>query len=321
VIPAVLAALMFAAALACVLPGRRGRNMTVATAAVFMGLAFVCTVPAVYVGLDAVTGNVDVADLVKHSFFVVAVSFLARGVVLASGQRVPAVGWSWAASIAVLVLQAVAFALVEGRHGSTAFMTEYGGQPAAAVYSITHFGYFGLTFVGAALACLASGSRAAPRAVRAAVSILLVGSVASVATAALLVVRDLVRVAGDVDLAATLNRGYQPMLVLSVLFVAVGLAFPPIAAGVARRRIERAVPGLVSGLAALRDRLSDGDGRLRLPDGVRAPGARPSDVDRVHRLVIEVRDQLFLHPDATLTEDERTLLERGESLLEATDID
>jgi hypothetical protein len=217
-------------------------------------------------------------------------------------------------------VQTVAFVAVAGKHGPSDFMTAYGDQPAAAVYSIAHFGYFGVTFVGAGVACALSGFRSAPGPVRAAVTVLLVGSVVSVCTAALLVVRDLVRVTGHPDTAALLNHGYQPLLVLSVLLVAVGLAMPPLTASAARRRLRRDLPSILDELGAVRDRLAGDDGSLRMPDGLRTPGGEAGPIDRVHRLVVEVRDQLFLHPEAELSDHERSVLDRSEDLLGRTDI-
>jgi hypothetical protein len=307
---------MWAVVIACALPVRRGRDSSVLTAATLMALAFTVTVHPVYEAIDAALGDVNVADLLKQTLFVGAVAFLSRGIARAvGGPRIPAVG-GWVLPVAVLVVQTVAFSQVRMVHGTTtSFMTHYGDQFPAMVYSMAHFVYFGVTLGTAGVACLRSGYRAAPGPVRAGIRFLIAGCVASVLTAALLVVRDVIAVTGRTEAASVVNRGYGPMLLLSVLLVAAGLAVPPLAGGVVRRRIARELPALVLGLEALRDRASGPDARLRLPGGVAAPGVPATPLDEVHRLVVEVRDEMFLNPDFRPTAAEHDVLARGEQLV------
>jgi hypothetical protein len=307
---------MWAVVVACAVPFRRGRDTSVLVAATLMALAFTVTVHPVYLSLDARLGGRNVSDLVKQTLFVGAVYFLSRGIAKAVGGPVIGRGIAWVVPAVVVVVQTVAFSQVSMTSGTTTnFMSVYGGQLPAMVYSMAHFVYFGVTLGAAGVACLRSGWRQAPRAVRSGIGFLIAGSASSVVTAVLLVVRDVIAVTGRSALAASVNRGYGPLLLLSVALVAAGLAIPQLSGGAARRRIARELPGLVAGLEALRDRASSPDRRLRLPVGVQAPGGKATPLDELHRLVVEVHDEMFLDPGFVPTAEERQVLARSEQLV------
>lgn len=311
-----LPVLMWAVVVACAVPFRRGRDTSVLIAATLMALAFTVTVHPVYLALDARLGDRNVTDLVKQTLFVGAVYFLSRGIAKAVGGPVIGRGVAWIVPAVVLVVQTVAFSQVDmGAGTTTSFMTHYGDQVPAMVYSMAHFVYFGVTLGAAGVACLRSGFRLAPGIVRWSLGFLVAGSVASVVTALLLVVRDVIAVTGRTSLAVTVNHGYGPLLLLSVVLVAAGLALPRLTGGATRRSIARELPGLVAGLEALRDRASTPDRRLRLPIGVRAPGGTATPLDELHRLVVEVHDEMFLNPDFAPTDAERAVLDRSERLV------
>ncbi|MFZ7087865.1 hypothetical protein [Curtobacterium sp. RRHDQ10] len=311
-----LPAVMWIVVGACVFPVRRGRDTSVLTAATLMALAFTVAVHGLAIAIDDALGGGNGAELLKQTLFVGAVAFLSRGITTAVGGRVPRPGTAWVVPLGVVAVQTVAFAHVDMVDGTqTAFMSHYGDQFAAMVYSMSHFVYFGVTLGAAGIACLGSGYASAPRAVRLGIRILIAGCASSVVTAVLLVVRDVIAVTGRTDTADTVNRAYAPLLLVSVVLVAAGLAIPALAGGVVRRRVALELPELIVGLEALRDRVSRADRRLRLPSGVRAPGATATRLDEVHRLVVEVRDEMFLDPQFTPTSAEERLLVRGETLV------
>lgn len=312
----VLAALMWAVVVSTAATLRRGRDRSVLVAALLMALSFTVTVPAVYVAVDDALGVPNVADLVKHTLFVGAVTALWWAITRALGGRPLPRPVAWAVPTAVVVVQTAAFLAVDMHAGTTlTFMPTYGDQVAAAVYSISHFAYFGAGMAAAAVACLRSGLSAMPTALRNGVRVLLAGCVTSVATSVLLVVRDLVRLADAHAVSRTLERAYSPLLLLSVLLVALGLALPPLLAAAARRRLARELPALTARLEGLLGRASGRARGVRLPSGARAPGGEPTPLDALHRLVVEVRDAMFLDPELRPTAAERAALERGERLV------
>ena len=317
----ILPTVMWAAVVCCAFPLRRGRDLSVLTAATFMALSFTVTARPVYLAVERVTGGSNVADLIKHTLFVIAVTFLARAILRAVGPASFARGGRrdrlvLLVPVVVLVVQTVAFAAVDRRTGTTtSFMTAFGDQPAAMVYSMSHFVYFGVTLGAVGVVCLRSGYESAPTLVRVGLRLLIAGCAVSVVTAALLVLRDAFRVAG-LDLAAdTLQRGYAPLLLVSVMLVALGLALPPLLGGATRRQLGRQLPELTVRLGRLRDRASGGRSSLRFPSGARMPGGEATPLDEVHRLVVEVRDQMFLNPAFQPTDDEQRILARSERLV------
>jgi len=281
-----------------------------------MAASFTVTVEQAYRAVDGLVGVPNVADLVKHTLFVAAVAVLAHGLTTALGGRGLPRAAAWAAPVLVVVVQTVAFALIDMREGTTtALMPTYGDQPAAAVYSIAHFSYFGATMGAVGVACLRSGLPTMPTVARTGVRLLLAGCVVSVVTAAVLVLRDVSRVTGAAASAEALERTYAPLLLLSVVLVALGLGLPPLLVGASRRRLARELPGLTARLTRLRDRASGRSGSLRFPVDARMPGEEPTPLDQLHRLVVEVRDQMFLDPAFEPTPDELRALTRSERLV------
>lgn len=312
----VLAALMWAVVACCAFPLRRGRDRSVLVAAALMAASFTVTIEAVYLAVDDLLGVPNVADLVKHTLFVAAVAVLGHGLTKAVGGSVLPRAAAWIAPAVVIVVQTATFAAIDMHHGTTtSFMTTYGHQPEAAVYSMVHFAYFGATMGATGVACLRSGLSSAPTVVRTGVRFLLAGCAASVLTALALVVRDVTALTGPAPLSDALQRAYAPMLLLSVLLVALGLGLPPLMAGATRRRLARELPALTTRLARLRDRASGRSGSLRFPSDVRMPGDEPTPLDELHRLVVEVRDQMFLDPGFEPTPDELAALTRSERLV------
>jgi len=312
----VLAALMWAVVLSSAFPLRRGRDRSVLVAAALMATSFTVTVPGVYRAIDEVTGWPNVADLVKHTLFVLAVTALWAGIGTALGVRAVPRAVLRVAPVVVVAAQTAAFlAIDQGDVTTTAFMPAHGDQPAAAIYSIAHFAYFGAGMAATGTACLRSGLTSMPTALRGGVLVLLAGCGASVATAVLLVVRDLVRLAGATSTADALERAYAPMLLVSVVLVALGLALPRLLAAAARRRLARELPGLTERLEGLRSRAVGRAASQRLPRGAALPGGGATPLDALHRLVVEVRDALFLDPTLVPTDDEGKALERAERLV------
>lgn len=311
-----LAALMWAVVLSSAVPLRRGRDRSVLVAAALMASSFTVTVPGVYRAVDELTGWPNVADLLKHTLFVLAVTALWAGIGTALGGRALPRAFLWVAPVVVVAVQTTAFLAVDQSEGTTtAFMPTHGDQPAAAVYSIAHFAYFGAGMAAAATACLRSGLTTLPTALRGGVLVLLAGCTVSVATAVLLVVRDLVRLAGATSAADALERVYAPALLVSVVLVALGLALPRLLAAAARRRLARELPGLTRRLEGLRSRAVGRAATVRLPRGAALPGGGATPLDALHRLVVEVRDALFLDPSLVPTPAEAQALERAERLV------
>ena len=285
-------------------------------AAVLMAASFTVTIEQAYRAVDRLVGVPNAADLVKHTLFVAAVAVLAHGLTTAVGGRGLPRAVAWAAPALVVVVQTAAFVAIDMPGGTTtAFMPVHGDQPAAAVYSIAHFSYFGATMGAVGVACLRSGLPTMPTVVRTGVRLLVAGCAVSVATSVVLVVRDVCRVTGPVPLEDALERAYAPLLLLSVLLVALGLGLPPLLAGATRRRLARELPELTARLTRLRDRASGRSGSLRFPADARMPGEEPTPLDQLHRLVVEVRDQMFLDPAFEPTPDELHALTRGERLV------
>ncbi|WP_423921570.1 hypothetical protein ACPEEZ_01050 [Frigoribacterium sp. 2-23] len=317
----ILPAVMWAVVICCAFPRRRGRDLSVLLAGLFMALSFTVTAGPVYRAVEHLTGDVNVTDLIKHTLFVVAVTFLARAILRAVGPASFARGsrlrrFGALVPLGVLVVQTVAFVAIDRSAGSTtSFMLEFGDQPAAMVYSMAHFVYFGVTLGAVGFACVHSGYQSAPTFVRVGIRFLIAGCAVSVVTAALLVVRDATRVAGLREFSDTLQQGYAPLLLASVLLVALGLGLPPVLGGSTRRQLARQLPELTVGLERMRDRASGDRVSLRFPSGTRMPGDEATPLDEVHRLVVEVRDQMFLNPAFVPTDDEQRVLARSERLV------
>ena len=216
----------------CAFPLRRGRDRSVLLSALLMALAFTVTVPHVYVALDRMTGGTSVAELVKMTLVVVAAWTMSRGITRAVGTSVVPSSVTGVVLVVVLVVQTVAFLLVDRSGGTTtSFSLVYGDQPAAMVYSMAHFVYFGATLGAAGVACLRSGYGSAPRAVRIGVRLLVVGCAVAVLTSVDLVVRDVGLVLEREEVWGPAQGAYPPLLLLSVVLLALGLGLPPLLVG------------------------------------------------------------------------------------------
>ena len=290
--------------------GRAARNITYA--AVTIAIATTLNTDEVYRVLDGLAGGSNGVTLVADVTLMVGIFFLGRGVMKASEHpsRIvrPALG---RVTLSFALIATVGtFLLIDRGVTTTSFMLDLGGQPAAAVYSMIQFTYYGVVL--AVMATLASRQLRSSKGVQKwpPASVLL-GSTSGVALSLLVVTMDVAHVVGNLSFMATVAVAYEPLHLLTFVFLCLGFAGQPGALALQARSRVRQTRMLVDELTPL---------------WAEATKVRPgiSQVEReafttndpetlLHRHVVEIRDAMIdTRASFDVSAQERQLVERAE---------
>ena len=103
-----------------------------------VGFGLLLNVDSVYLAVDGVLGGDNYADLLANTAIIVGFSSFARGIAKAANVSSPVakIVLGPYVLVAVMILSAAAFSMIETSGSSTRFMVDYGDQPAAGAYSI-----------------------------------------------------------------------------------------------------------------------------------------------------------------------------------------
>lgn len=251
-IPVLVSALMWLL-FACLLILRRGRGeRSITYAALVIAIAMTLNIDSIYVALDGLVGGVNLVTLLDDLALTVGVFFLGRGVMKASNHQPRSVqrALGTPALATALVCAIVAFFLIDRGSTTTTFMLDLGSQPAAAAYSMIHFAYYAIVLT--AMAVLAARQLRVNRGVQLLPpASLVLGSVFGFALTVVVITMDVAHVAGNLDLMAAVSVAYNPLYLLTFVFLCFGFAGQPVARTLRARSRERTTRALARELEPL----------------------------------------------------------------------
>ncbi|GAA4375013.1 DUF6545 domain-containing protein [Agromyces bauzanensis] len=311
-IPVLVSALMWLL-LACLLILRRGRGeRSVTYAALVIAIAMTLNIDPIYVALDGLVGTANLVTLLADLALTVGVFFLGRGVMKASDHqpRFAQLALGTPALATALVSAVVAFFLIDRGSTTTTFMLDLGYQPAAAAYSVIHFAYYAIVLT--AMAVLAARQLRVNRGVQLLPpASLVLGSAFGFALTAVVITMDVAHVAGNLDLMTAVSVAYNPLYLLTFLFLCFGFAGQPVARTLHARSRERATRALARELEPLWARATAV--RPGISQSEDAPFHADDGETLLHRQVVEIRDAMIdTRVSFEVSDDERGLVERAE---------
>lgn len=315
----VAAALMWALVIILLFFRRRRSSRTVTYSAVAIALSMTLNIDTLYVPFDRFLGGTNWGDLLANIALMVGIFFLGRGVTAAYDFSNIVTRLALGRGVLTVALAGVviSFMLVDHAHTSTQFMLDFGSQPAAAVYSILQYVYYGVVVGAMGWICL-DQQRSATGSLRASVTSLAAGSGLAIIACAVVITMDLAHVTGELALMNVMRLFYGPSYVGAIALLCFGLALPPAARWtrntarlqVTKRYIKLLTP---SWEAAAAQRPT----ATRL-GSITRQAENPEQL--LHRQVVEIRDAT-IDPRSGFALDERaaTIIDRAEAHLLAGD--
>lgn len=294
---------------------RRGRaDRSITYSAVTIAVAMTLNIDVVYIWVDGLLGGTNVATLIADLALMVGIFFLGRGVAKATQDKRRVVQIALGRTLLVVAVAGVAasFLLIDRGESTTTFMLDLGAQPAAAAYSMIQFTYDGVivTAMAAAAARQIGQSRGADR--LPAVS-LVIGSLSGLALSIVIIAMDIAHLAENLALMFGLSAAYDPLFLLTFLFLCLGLAGQPALRWRRARSRARESRALVDRVTPIWKRAS----RVRPGLSQYESGFAAEDAEtQLHRQVVEIRDAV-IDPRVTfeLTDDERVVVDQAEAHL------
>lgn len=276
-----------------------------------VGFGLLLNIDLVYLAVDATLGGENYADLLANTAIIVGFSSFARGIAKAANVSSPVAKIMLGpyVLVAVMILSAAAFSMIETSGSSTRFMADYGDQPAAAAYSIVQHLYFGTVTLAMAVVCI--GQRAQARGfMLAAINVLLIGSLGQTLTCIDVIVMDIAHLAGNEDLLGIGQSIYDYCNGLSIMLIAAGFVMIPTARIRAARRTDKQIARLINDLHPAWSRAAEArSSRLSLQ-----PAGDQESV--LYRQLIEIRDaQASLGSQFELSATEVAQLDVAEAIL------
>lgn len=276
-----------------------------------VGFGLLLNIDAVYLAVDGTLGGENYADLLANTAIIVGFSSFARGIAKAANVSSPVAKIILGpyVLVAVMILSAAAFSMIETSGSSTLFMADYGHQPAAAAYSIVQHLYFGTVTLAMAVVCI--GQRASARGfMLAAINVLLIGSLGQTLTCIDVIVMDLAHLADNEGLLGFGQRIYDYSNGLSIMLIAAGFVMIPSARILEARHTDKQIARLVRELHPAWSRATE----ARSPRLPLNPAGGQESV--LYRQLVEIRDaQASLGPRFQLSPTEVDRLDVAEALL------
>lgn len=284
----------------CLLPDlRRRKDKSILVAAVTIATALTLNIDRIYIAGDQVLGSRNLLDLVANIFMVVGIYFLSRAILRAADVR-ETVATNNRAGLSVLgmviVALIVSFSLVDAPGTSTAFMRDFGGQWPAAVYSSVQFLYIGVVVAITGFTCFRFRGEMARPYFRVAFVFIGVGCALAVVLVLAVLGMDVLHLMGQLDAMTRLSYVYDAALVGAMVFLCVGLALPPVARRLERRSDARAAAFLVERVYGVWDRITSERSEIRLDLAQTAMDRHDAPKRRLHRMLVEIQDALFVDP-------------------------
>ncbi|KRE72741.1 hypothetical protein [Arthrobacter sp. Soil762] len=313
----VLSAAVIWALVLCLLNGIKHRkDHSILVAAVTIAAALTLNIDGIYLAGDRLLGSRNVLDLCSSTLMVVGIYYLSRAIIRAAdlndtdGHHQS--GGLWALGLVVVALT-VSFSFIESPQTSTAFMVDYGDQWAAAAYSSIQFLYIGVVVSVTGFTCFKFRSEMAKRYFRVAFTFIGIGCSLALVLVVDVLTMDILHLGGQIKAMKQLSLVFDVAQVGAMVFLCLGLALPPVA-----RRLERSTDSRTT--AYFVDRLTEpwsrltatrSQGRLTVSESVF--DSQEALKYRLHRMLVEIQDALFLDPDLAELLDARDIQVLGKA--------
>ena len=304
---------MLVAALLILRRGRAERNITYA--ALTIAIAMTLNADQPYRILDRYAGGTNLVTLVADATLMTGVFLLGRAVMKASEHQSRTVQLALGrfTLVAALIGAVGTVLLIDRGITTTNFMLELGEQPAAAVYSMIQFTYYAVVL--SAMAALAArelwtseGAQRMPPAS------LLLGSICGVALSVVVITMDLAHVVHNVNLMAAVAVAYEPLHLLTFLFLCFGFAGQPASRTLQTRSRDRMIRMLVHDLQPIWAAATMARPGISQVKQVSFNAADPETL--LHRQVVEIRDAMIdTRVEFDVSAGDRQLIERAERYL------
>ncbi|MBP1235224.1 heme/copper-type cytochrome/quinol oxidase subunit 2 [Arthrobacter sp. PvP102] len=307
----------------CLLPDlKRRKDQSILVAAITIATALTLNVDRIYIAGDQLLGNRNLLDLIANIFMVVGIYFLSRAILRAADVS-ETVDIHNRAGLSILGIVVVAliisFSLVDAPRTSTSFMRDFGSQWSAAVYSGVQFLYIGAVVAITGFTCFRFRGEMARPYFRVAFMFIGLGCALAVVLVLAVLGMDVLHLMGELEAMTRLSYVYDAAEVGAMVFLCVGLALPPVARRLQRRSDARAAAVLVERLAGPWNRITSERSGLRLDLAQTAIDRHDAPKRRLHRMLVEIQDALFVDPHLAqlLTQNDLDVLREAEQHLGA----
>ncbi len=295
------AALMIALSVVVVVTRRPGKDTSILWASVLISISLLFNVDCVYVVVDQLLYGRNYADLGANLLLLVGVYFLARAIHRAA-RPLPVLGHSKSPRVlgkfGVMVAASAAaafFSLIDAPITSTAFMMQYGAQPAAALYSAVQYVYIGAVMAAAGWTCLRFRKSWSTGNYKTAFALVGMGCLSAVLLVVNVLALDTLHVLGELQAMATLSGLYGVLNATTFTLLCTGLALPP-----ARRKIlsiyeASRINSMLAELDPVWKVAIAGNAGVTLDFAV-VPERPHRRRRELHRMIVEIQDSLVRDP-------------------------
>jgi hypothetical protein len=284
----------------CLLPDlKRRKDKSILVAALTIATALSLNVDLIYIAGDRVLGSRNLLDLIANIFMVVGIYFLSRAILRAADVS-ETVDIHNRAGLSVLGIVVgaliVSFSLVDASRTSPSFMRDFGSQWPAAIYSSVQFLYIGVVVAITGFTCFRFRGEMARPYFRVAFVFIGLGCALAVVLVLAVLGMNVLHLMGELEAMTRLSYVYDAALVGAMVFLCVGLALPPVARRLERRSDARAAAVLVERLFGVWDRITSERSEIRLDLAQTAIDRHDAPKRRLHRMLVEIQDALFVDP-------------------------
>ena len=314
-----VATLMWALVASLLIFRRKRTDRSITRAAFTIAIAMTLNVDGIYTVVDPLLGGTNIATLIADALLMTGLFFLGRGVMKSGEYRPTLVRAAVSAPMLVISLSAIAvtFLFIDRGPTTTQFMNDFGAQPATAAYSIITFVYGGIV-IAAMLTLAARRYRHSAGVQRLPAALLTLGSAFGVALCLAVIVMDIAHATGHLNLMHAIQPAYDPLSVLTFVFLCAGFAVQPAVRRAQHHARRRHTISFAAQLEQLWHRATLARPGLSHADPLATNSEDPE--GHLHRMIVEIRDAMI---DPRITFDtsrtERALLERAESHLVGND--
>jgi hypothetical protein len=318
-IQTLVATLMWALVASLLIFRRKRADRSITYAAITIAIAMTLNVDAIYTAVDPLLGGTNLATLIADALLMTGLFFLGRGVMRTGEYRprlVRAVVSIPMLAVSLLAIT-VTFLFIDRGATTTQFMSDLGDEPAAAAYSIINFVYGGIV-IATMLTLAARQYRNSTGIQHLPAALLSLGSAFGVALCLAVIVMDIAHATGHLDLMHTIQSAYDPLSVLTFVFLCAGFAIQPAVRRAQHHARQRQTVALTAQLESLWHQATRARPGLSQADPLAASSEDPE--GHLHRVIVEIRDAM-IDPRITFDTDadDRDLLERAESHLVGSD--
>lgn len=276
-------------------------------------------VDGIYTLVDPLLGGTNNATLIVDALLMTGHFFLGRGVMESGVYRPRLVRAAVSAPVLLIALLAItaSFLFIDRGTTPTRFMSDLSAQPATAVYSIINFSY-GALVIATTLVLVARQYRNSTGIQRLPAALLSLGSAFGVALCLAVIVMDIAHATGHLGLMHAIQAAYDPLSVLTFVFLCAGFAVQPAVRRAQHHTRRRNTISFTAQLEPLWLRATHARPGLSQADPLAANSEDPE--GHLHRVIVEIRDAM-IDPRITfdISTDDRDLLERAETHLVGSD--